>query len=332
MQKNHLYSLDMLRGLVALLVCLYHLTDGFFPVEHWLKIIFSRGYLGVEIFFVISGFVIPYTMYKTNYTLRDAGSFILRRLTRIEPPYWCSILLIFIGEYLSRHLRYYKDKIIIIDWYDILTHVLHLNDLINKPWLRGIYWSLAIEVQYYLLIALIFPLLIFKNRYLSYTVLLIFCLLRWIEWPHTVFYYGCHFAIGILLFNAFVGTISKIELFVSLSIAFVLTWWCFDLYHLSAVFGAVIFIWFFNFNIKPFVFLGKISYSFYLIHIQFGWSVFDYLLREYPYDSKIKFLIYSVLVAILASIIFYYLIERPSHLLARKIGDKKIKTLEVPAL
>lgn len=50
MQKKHLYSIDMLRGLVALLVCLYHFTEGFLPQEHPLRFIFSRGYLGVEIF------------------------------------------------------------------------------------------------------------------------------------------------------------------------------------------------------------------------------------------------------------------------------------------
>ncbi len=320
MQKKHLYSLDMLRGIVALLVCLYHLTEGFFPDGHFLKFIFSRGYLGVEIFFVISGFVIPYTMWKSNYVHRDAGTFMLRRLARIEPPYWCSIALIFLSDYISTFFRFYKDKVIEFNWRDLLYHVLHLNDFLDKPWLRGIYWSLAIEVQFYILMAIVFPYLIFKNKYISYLLLLAFCMGRWLNWDHTVFYYGCHFVFGLLLFNAFIEKITAKELWCSILITFGLTYWCFDGYHLSAVFFGVLFIYYFDFFIKPLVFLGKISYSFYLIHIQIGWLVLDALLREYPHGNKVEFLIYSVAAAILGSYIFYLIIEKPSHRLARSIG------------
>ncbi len=310
----------MLRGIVALLVCLYHLTEGFFPDGHLLRFIFSRGYLGVEIFFVISGFVIPYTMFKSQYQYKDAGTFMLRRLARIEPPYWCSIALIFLTEYISTFFRFYKDKVIDFSWKDLFYHIFHLNDFLEKPWLRGIYWSLAIEVQFYLLMAIIFPFLIFKNKKVSYALLLVFCLARWINWNHTVFYYGCHFVIGILLFNAFIEKINIKELCCGLLISFGLTYWCFDLYHLSAVVFGVLFIYHFDYFIKPLVFLGKISYSFYLIHIQIGWLVLDALLREYPQGNKIEFLIYSVVAAILGSYFFYLIVEKPSHRLARSIG------------
>jgi peptidoglycan/LPS O-acetylase OafA/YrhL len=313
----------MLRGIVALLVCLYHLTEGFFPDGHVLKFIFSRGYLGVEIFFVISGFVIPYTMWKSNYVHQDAGTFMLRRLARIEPPYWCSIALIFLSDYISTFFRFYKDKVIEFNWRDLLYHVLHLNDFLDKPWLRGIYWSLAIEVQFYTLMAIVFPYLIFRNKIVSYLLLFAFCMGRWLNWDHTVFYYGCHFVFGLLLFNAFIEKISVKELWCGVLITFGLTYWCFDWYHLSAVFFGVLFINYFDFFIKPLVFLGKISYSFYLIHIQIGWLVLDALLREYPQGNKVEFLIYSVAAAILGSYIFYLIIEKPSHRLARSIGKRE---------
>jgi peptidoglycan/LPS O-acetylase OafA/YrhL len=311
----------MLRGIVALLVCMYHLTEGFFTEGSILRTIFSRGYLGVEIFFVISGFVIPFTMFKSNYVHKDAGFFMLRRLIRLEPAYWCSIALIFFGEYISTFFRFYKDKVIVFNWKDLLYHVLHLNDFLSKPWLRGIYWSLAIEIQYYLLMALIFPYLIFRNKKISYLLMLAFCLGRWLNWDHTVFYYGCHFVIGMLLFNAYIEKISVKELVYSLIIVFALTYWCFDFYHLSAVISGVLFIYHFDYLIKPIAFLGKISYSFYLIHIQIGWSVLDFLLRYYPDGNKIAFLIYSVLAAVFVSYLFYLIIEKPSHKLARSIGS-----------
>ncbi|MBK9220664.1 MAG: acyltransferase [Saprospiraceae bacterium] len=324
MQKKHLYSIDMLRGLVALLVCLYHFTEGFLPQEHPLRFIFSRGYLGVEIFFVISGFVIPYTMFKSNYQFRDAGRFMLKRLARIEPPYWLSIALIFFIDYLASFSIHYRDKVIVFDWKDLFYHILHINDFLDKPWLKGIYWSLAIEIQYYLLIALIFPLLIFKNYKISIFVLLLFCLGRWLNWEHTVFYFGCHFVIGILLFNAHIDSIRNKELLIGLLFAFLLTYWCFDIYHLSAVVGGSIFIYFFQYMIKPLVYLGKISYSYYLIHIQVGWSLIDGLTHVYPDGNRILFIGFGILGAILGSALFYWVIEKPSHRLARKLGGNPV--------
>jgi peptidoglycan/LPS O-acetylase OafA/YrhL len=321
MPKKHLYSLDMLRGLVAVLVCLYHFTQGFLDENHIIRTLFSRGYLGVEIFFVISGFVIPFTMFKSDYEYKDAGSFMLRRLARIEPPYWCSIALIFIGDYLSTFFHHYKDKIVHIDWNDVILHVFHLNDFLDKPWLRGIYWSLAIEVQYYLLMAIIFPFLIFKNKKITYLLLFAFCMGRWIDLDYLVFYYGCHFVAGMLLFNHHIGKISSKELWISLILTAALTFWSFDIYHFTAVVSSVLFIYFLDYMIPPLVFLGKISYSFYLIHIQIGWVALDALIRSFPEANVLSLLVISVFIALAGSYLFYLIIEKPSHNLARKINN-----------
>lgn len=313
MKGKHLVSIDMLRGVVTLMVCLYHFTEGFFLETEFLRQCFSRAYLGVEIFFVISGFVIPYTMFKGNYELKDGFRFIIKRLLRIEPPYWLSIALIFIIDYVSTFFRHYKDKAINLDLADLFSHLLHLNDFLDKPWLKGIYWSLAIEIQYYLLIALIFPLLCFKNQYLTWIVLLLFCLGRWTNMEESVFYYGCHFTIGLLLFNAHIGSIGNKQLLFGLITGFIITYWCFDVYHLTAVSLSALFIYYMDRAIPPLVFLGKISYSFYLIHIHVGWTLIDAMLRTTPDGNRILFLIVGIMAAILSSWFFYEIIEKPSH-------------------
>ena len=74
-----------LRGIAASMVCLYHFTCGntsFISNENVFKQVASVGWLGVEIFFVISGFVIPYSMAKNGYQLRNFGGFLGRRLLR----------------------------------------------------------------------------------------------------------------------------------------------------------------------------------------------------------------------------------------------------------
>ena len=318
MKDRHFYSIDILRGWVAILVCLYHLSEGFLADQDVLRFLFSRGYLGVEIFFVISGFVIPYTMYLRKHQYSDTGTFLLKRLIRIEPPYWASILLIFLVDYISKFFVHYEDKVIHVDYPNLLYHILHINDFLDEPWLKGIYWSLAVEVQYYLFAAMIFPLIFSESKWLRYAFLFAFCMGRWTEWDHSVFYYGCHFVSGILFFQFKTGMITRKDFFIAMVICWGITFWCFDLYHLSAVIFAILVIYFLNYKIRPFIFLGTISYSFYLIHIQVAWVLMDACRRSYPATHPYYHMTLSLLAAIVASVIFYYLVERPSHKLAKR--------------
>jgi peptidoglycan/LPS O-acetylase OafA/YrhL len=81
MEKN--IAVDWLRGLASLGVCLFHLVNvvGIFSKDNWFYKtivfpIFQLGELGVPIFFVISGFVIPLSMYMGNYNFSKFFSFL----------------------------------------------------------------------------------------------------------------------------------------------------------------------------------------------------------------------------------------------------------------
>ena len=79
---SHIDVLDHLRGFAALAVCLFHLSfanSGFLPAGDPIRSVGAFGYLGVEIFFVISGFVIPYSLSLRGYRLRDAPEFLIKR-------------------------------------------------------------------------------------------------------------------------------------------------------------------------------------------------------------------------------------------------------------
>ena len=81
--------LEPLRGLAALAVAWFHFTNatGLLP-EGWLRASGRYGWLGVEVFFVISGFIIPYSLFNAGYRFpRHAGRFILKRIVRLDPPY-----------------------------------------------------------------------------------------------------------------------------------------------------------------------------------------------------------------------------------------------------
>ncbi|MEL7160176.1 MAG: acyltransferase family protein, partial [Bacteroidota bacterium] len=73
MKKNHLDSLVILRGLAALVVCCCHFCKPTSSPENplWLYEFFGEyGTIGVEVFFVVSGFVIPYSLLVGRYALK----------------------------------------------------------------------------------------------------------------------------------------------------------------------------------------------------------------------------------------------------------------------
>src|SRR5262249_25775914 len=104
---NRLESVQIMRGIAASAVMMGHLSYAFqdaFPEFGLL----SYGYLGVTMFFVISGFVIPHAMDAMNYRVPDAGSFLLRRIVRLEPAFIISVLLTVIIAFLAARTPGYQ--------------------------------------------------------------------------------------------------------------------------------------------------------------------------------------------------------------------------------
>src|ERR1700761_3968879 len=92
--KKQLPQIIFLRALAALMVCFFHLYCGnvhLFPQPGYLKSFFSYGYLGVPVFFMISGFIIPYSL-PPAYKLKQFKTFFVKRIIRIEPPYIASVI------------------------------------------------------------------------------------------------------------------------------------------------------------------------------------------------------------------------------------------------
>ena len=130
-ERNH--TVDALRALAALWVCLFHFTSA--------TGIGAYGYLGVTIFFVISGFIVPYSMMRGGYTIAAWPTFMLKRLARLEPPYLASIgLILALGAF--DMFRGFPQE-----WTaaQIVGHLGYANAFLGLPWLNGPYWSLAVN-------------------------------------------------------------------------------------------------------------------------------------------------------------------------------------------
>ena len=137
-------ALDGLRGLAILLVVIYH-NFGFINV-------FFFGWLGVDLFFVLSGFLITDILLKTVGEKNFLRNFYIRRILRIFPLYYLSlvIFLVVLPNLVSRfNVSYYQEHQV---W--LWTYLQNWLYIFNNPGQSNVLnhlWSLAVEEQFYLL-------------------------------------------------------------------------------------------------------------------------------------------------------------------------------------
>jgi peptidoglycan/LPS O-acetylase OafA/YrhL len=167
---SRLSSVDALRGAAALGVVLYHTVGPnaqFGPrVLRWLATpivpAIRFGYVGVFLFFVISGFCIHLSRAKAQVENKQPVSFTAfwkRRFRRLYPPYIIALIL-----YLG--ITAFTTKFQLTPFYvwDVVSHLLMLHNLDSHTVysINGVFWTLAIEEQLYLAY---FLLLFLRNRW-----------------------------------------------------------------------------------------------------------------------------------------------------------------------
>ena len=314
--NGYFHSLDLLRGIASISVTLFHFViENRFSYNSFFRDLFSFGHLGVQVFFVISGFVIPYSMYKGKYNYYKIIVFFKKRLVRLEPPYITSIFLIFLINYIFFLSPYWHEDLLNVNSKQVILHLGYLNSFFQEGWLNQVYWSLGIEFQFYILIAFLFPLII-KNVSVWYLVLTILNLIScFISYESLLFSHLPYFALGITLFRFFTLKDSYWVLIIS-SLQCILIILLKTQFNLEFVFAFVVPFPFFFFikNVNKLGrFLGEISYSLYLIHIPIGQRVIkigvDFTSNVL---SETVLIILALLISIFCSYIMYILIEKPT--------------------
>lgn len=290
----------------------------------------AYGWLGVEVFFVISGFVIPLALLREQYSLSNYKTFLLKRLTRLYPPYLASVALGF--ALLATYSIYKGQPRVSLDPNDLLLHLGLLNDLFGRPWLNSIYWSLAIEIQFYLMIGLFFPLLFSSEswqRYVGYAafVLPMFAL------PSSIFlfHFSLLFLMGIIRIQYSSGLLRRLEYLTLLIVCSFGILLLTGLVVVCAALFTVGAITFLKRRIPLLDNLGRISYSFYLLHGSLGSLVLFVLLRFTIVSGELEKLM-ALLLSVFASACFatvaYYLIERPAMRCSSEIDYRKSQIKE----
>src|SRR5262245_12477206 len=150
-----LRTIDGLRGIAALGVVLYHVDSGArLSYGDWtpalLTWLLHQGSLGVDVFFVLSGFVIAYSVRAATYTPAFLGIFALRRFIRLDPPYWASIALEIALLELILRLGVGGVSIVLPSVQQILAHIVYAQNVLGLGDIVPAFWTLCYEIQFYL--------------------------------------------------------------------------------------------------------------------------------------------------------------------------------------
>lgn len=352
-------GLDILRGIAVILVLYRHSN-----LESS-NIIKNFGWLGVDLFFVLSGYLISnllFSEYKKKDTI-NVPRFLVRRLLKIFPPFYIFLIItVFIYFQLDK-LNY--------NWNTFLAEIFYLQSYFPRIWSHT--WSLAVEAHFYISFAIIIFILFNKNLLdrkkliissLVFLLILSF-ILRFIDaYPHR----GDNFysfmqshlrsdgiTIGILIsylsnFTTIKSTLQKFRWwFIFCGFILILPGFYFkggsffmNTYGLSSVnigFGFFLlftlvgseyienYSWYKKVLLLPMAFVGKISYSVYLWHMNA--IKFTYFL--FSFDLYTMTLIY-ILMSVLFGFVMWYIVEKPVDYFRNKINFPNKFELKLSAI
>lgn len=323
-ESTYLPVLDSLRAFAALSVVLYHFvctTIGFIQNELALNI-FSEGRAGVQTFFVISGFVIPWSMQAAGFNFKSIFTFFLKRLARLEPPYIFSMFLAISVYFLRAQILGRSNTQPMPSIEQVLLHFGYLIPWFEGyTWLNQVYWTLSVEFQYYVFIALLFiPLqkAVLGTRLFIYAAL---SLLSFIGTSDFLPHWFPVFLLGIILFLYKSNNVNRIEFYSVLSVL------CCFIYLKCGMFCmlfSIIPVFAINsypqLKVKFLHEVGKFSYSLYLIHPLIGGSLINVLSHNctQPYQ-KILLIFGGLFISLLASWIMFRMVERPAKKLSASL-------------
>ncbi|MEO7213276.1 acyltransferase [Mucilaginibacter sp.] len=334
-------ELDALRGMAAIFVVLYHFTLG---QDVWWR--FNLGVTGVDLFFIISGFVI----FMSINNVASGTEFVINRICRLYPTYWVCVSITFGVMVLLRLIHFgaaHDSHAGLIDYLANLTmfqYYLGIKDL-DIP-----YWTMIVEMLFYIVILILYSAKMLKHIIVIGCFVNVFIILNGLclilHWPHInpkYFPLFNHFALffsGITFYKLATGSISRIKgytlllfcIFIQCSIFLFagpahehISWYQ---YIAMLLFYFLLFTLFINDWLKfivskPALFLGKISFALYLIHSYVFVGAIGVLTKHGMPFCVAVFLIAVPGAIVLAWLITVY-IERPLGKKLKAVLNKQI--------
>jgi len=325
-KKERLLFVDGLRGVAACMVMLYHLGNrtGLHPASRY-------GYLGVGIFFVLSGFVIAGTLVDRDIDGALFARFMARRFVRLDIPYWANIVVtILLGAVLYRiggQVHHYSAG-------QIAASMFYAQGFLGMREINAVYWTLCLEVQFYLaLIGVLWlgrlvrsgpSLILFQLAMIGSILASVLVNAGFLHGPRgTMFSFWWAFALGAMICWWRAGRVGNRTLAAALIVVMLFPLSGLEPWRITSALTAAALIaatlsnsmgsWLSG---RVAQFLGRISYSLYLFHALVGWEVQTLALR---YVGQYEALAVGIGASIISAWVVYRLIERPAIALSHHI-------------
>ena len=336
---NLRYDIQGLRALAVILVIIFHFSEQFLP----------GGFIGVDIFFVLSGYLISKSIINQIDEKRfNLLRFFEGRAKRIIPAYYFMLIVVLViaavllpGGYFTKFITQFKYTALFISnkVFSLSLDYFGPSNL-ELPLLHT--WSLALEMQFYFLMPFLFIFTPKKWRLplLSILFALLLVYVQYNLWElneKSKMYFSLparslEFIIGILInFMPKASKYKKITLNILGVIAFVIIILSSfmlsgdtifpGLWSLPACISTALIVWSGSTIInealgwKPFVYIGNWSYSLYLWH----WPILAFY--RFQYDTiniPLRHFVFLILMILAASLFSFYVIEEPARKLKRK--------------
>lgn len=312
-------ELDALRGLAALGVLAFHYTT-FYQSQYGhaqpLPFEFAAGNYGVHLFFMISGFVIFMTLERT----RTAMDFVVSRFSRLFPAYWAAIattaaVVYTIGMPSQR-----------LPLHELLLNPTMVQQVLGAEHLDGSYWTLQIELFFYAQMLFWFALgLLPKIRWIIAGWLVLAVAYSAFEHRQAHFSYTLRellivrdialFALGILFYRMHRGGVNRTDVLLVLAcLATIAYQQPPELLPVAlaccAIFAMFLGGWLRWLARGPFLWLGGISYSLYLLHQAIGFALIHRL--EAAGVPSLAAVATALLVVLLLAEALSRFVERPA--------------------
>jgi len=329
MNNRRLLELDGLRGLAALAVVFYHFFYRYHEIYgHTFAFsdLFRLGHYGVQLFFMISGFVIYWTLQRSENPL----DFIWSRFSRLYPVYWACVILTFIA--ISLFSLAGRERSLM----ELLFNLLMFQEYLGIPHIDGVYWTLSLELAFYFWMILIFISGQLKHIEWILSIWILIALMTTLESLNIDVYYRLNtlllfdyielFAAGICFYqykNALYGRKTHCLMCILCTSILIRYSWPTSL----GLFGFfILFILILRnragiLRNSALVYLGTLSYALYLIHQNIGYIIINHLSTHALHPLINIGVATGASIGIAHLLVFY--IEKPSLLFLRSFYKQK---------